>query len=349
MKNNLIQKTVGKWKIWTAVASALLVVGILIAAIFGFNGTVDFKSAKTLTVKCGFVADVEDLKDVCEESFQESGLTPTKVVTATGGDQIIYYFAKDVELTAAADALKTKVESANVASMVSVDVHGESFLQGLAEGYVLRAAIAVGVFAVLAFAYVALRYRLSMGIVMAAAMLSSVGGTMAIVACTRIPTSASFVYAVAFSVLLTVVMTLLTFHRLRDNAKDKSDKDMSVEEKTVKAVNLKGVSALAITFTVAAALLVLIPGGRWFALSVWVAVLAATFSSLIFAPSLFVALDPVIKKSDKPLFTFKKKEKAQKASKETLVEEAVVEPAVEETAVEPVAEEVAEEVTEEQE
>ena len=218
MKTNLVEKTVNKWVLWTAISAVLAVIGIVIACIFGFNTNIDLKSAKTIAVEYAYVSETEDLKEVCEDSFAVSGVKPLKSVVSS--EEIVYYFDVNTDLSGAVAKLESDIDSAMTAegaladaSLIHVRSNTENFQKGLSEGYILRAAIAVGVFAVFAFVYVALRYKLSMGITMAAAIVAAGSVTTGLVALTRIPVAASFVYSVVFAVFATVIMTLLTFNK----------------------------------------------------------------------------------------------------------------------------------------
>lgn len=327
MKNNLVEKTVGKWILWTIISAVLIVVGVVVAFVFGFNTDIDLKSAKTVTVEYSYVAQTDDLESVCESSFATSKVSPLKNVVTS--EEIVYYFDVNTNLTTAITQLNTDIANAmnaggalEDASLIQVRTNTENFQKGLSEGYILRAAIAVAVFAVLAFAYVALRYKLSMGITMAAAIVAAGGLTVALVAVTRIPVAASFAYAVVFAVLVAVVMTLASFNRFRDNAKDK-DKELTTSQKVVAAVDTKSVLTVAVALTIVLGVLGgLVETARWFALSAFVGIVAATFAAWIFAPALLALLDNAIKSGDKPLFKAKKKAKEEVAEAPATQEQA---------------------------
>ncbi|MBQ8427995.1 MAG: hypothetical protein IJX18_01930 [Clostridia bacterium] len=333
MKNNLVEKTVGKWILWTIVSAVLVVIGVVIACVFGFNTTVDLKSAKTVTVEYSYVSESSDLDGVCKTSFAKSSVKPLKSVVS--GEEIVYYFDVNTDLTEATATLKTDIEAAmqtggalEDASLIQVRSNTENFQKGLSEGYILRAGIAIGVFAVLAFVYVALRYKLSMGITMAAAMLAAGGLTVALVAVTRIPVTASFVYAVVFAVMAAVVMTLITFNRFRDNAKDKDkEKELSAKQRVVAAVDTKNVMMIAVALTLVVGVLgAILSVARWFALSAFVGIVSATFASWILAPALLAVWDKAIKSGDKPLFKTKKKAKESVTAELPTTEEKAEEP-----------------------
>ena len=332
MKTNPVKKTVGMWKVWTIIVSAIVVVGIVIAAIFGFNTTADLKSAKTVTIEYSYGTQSADLQAVCDETFAEKGLKPLQVKgTTTAPGELIYYFDLNADLTAATAALEADIQEemeANGrlenASFINVRQNVEEFRSGVAEGYVLRAAIAVAVFAVLAFVYVSLRYKLSMGITMAAAMVAAGGLTVALVACARIPVTASFAYAAVFAVFVAAALVMTTLNRFRDILKDSKKENSSKEvdgeqDKVVAAVDTKQVVIVTAALAVGVALIgAFIGTARWFALSAFVGLAAAFFVAWVFAPALLAVLDVNLKKKDKPLFAAKKKkEEVEEASAQT--------------------------------
>lgn len=319
MKTNLVRKTVGKWKLWTAILSVLVVAGIVIACVFGWNTSPFLKPAKTLTVEYSqaYESKLDAIQDVCETKFSELGVSPVQTTLSTSVDgEIIYYFDENVDLSAVETGVKAGFTAATQeggtlagASFIKVRTNTETVLSILPQGYILRAAIAAAVFTVLAFAYVSLRYKLSMGLVMAATTIGAGALTAALVALVRIPVTTSFAYVVLLSMLAAAVMTLVTFNRLRDAAKE-NDKEVSVVDKTVNAVATKHVLIFACSLAVATILLgAIVPAALWFSVTALVGLVAATFAAWIFAPALFVILESAIKIESKPKFRKNKKEK----------------------------------------
>ena len=332
-KINLVEKTLGKWKLWTIISAVLIVVGIVIACVFGFNPAVDMASVKTVTVEYPYVAKVETLESVCETSFADSGVKYLdKKVAGSYTGEVVYYFDLNADTESAVVELQKDLDEAmkeggalSGSALIKARTNKETFQEGLTDGFALRAGIALAVFAVAAFVYVALRYKLSAGITMTATMLVAIGLTVSLTALTRIPVSASFAAAALVAGLASVVMALITFNRFRDNAKDKEkEKDKTSYEKVLAAVDTKKVLILAAALTLALVLLgAIVPTARWFALAAFVGVVAATFAGWIFAPSLLVVLDKAIKPSNKPLFKAKKKDKKSKTAEESVIEEDV--------------------------
>ena len=181
--------------------------------------------------------------------------------------------------------------------------------------------------------------------------------TGAIVILARIPVTASVVYAIMASAIVTIVTTLFTFNKLRDTLKSE-EKSSDAEELVASSIATKEI----VIFTAilgGAILLVCIPAGvsaAWFALSAFIGVLVAAFIGLMFAPALYLPVQVAMnaKAASMTKHGYKGAKKAEKAIAPQAVEvkaevkEEVAEPApVEEAPAEESVEEVTEEVVEE--
>ena len=228
----------------------------------------------------------------------------------------------------------------------------------LAEGYVLRAAIAGAVLAVLAFVYVAIRYNMSAGITAGVSALVGMLLSAAIIVLTRVYVTASAAYAIAMAGLMTVAMTLFTLNNVRSAKKEGA----TTEEAVMQSVAAKEVLYTAIVVAVGMLLVGILgkTGGAWFAASALIAIAASVLVSLFFAPAVYLSLQTAA--DGKPAKegyvgakkTSTKEKKTYEAKKEEVapVEEAVEEaPAEEEPAEEaeeaPAEEEPVEEAVEE--
>jgi glycosyltransferase involved in cell wall biosynthesis len=220
---------------------------------------------------------------------------------------------------------------------LTVAVNNESVMARFAEGYLVRAVIASAVLVVLAFAYVALRYNWRMGLVAAISVAVSVFLASAIVVLTRIPTSASIVYAVVISALASIITVLFNLNKLRAALRN-DNAEQDTEKLIVSSVAVKEI----IIFTAilgAAVLLVGIPAGAaaaWFALCSFIGVAVAAFVGLIYAPALCLPMQKAIaaKEASATKYGYKGAKKGEKPAPkaEPQKEEVKEEPKKEESA-----------------
>ncbi len=368
-------KTVKKGTLWSIIIAVLLVAAVALGIVFGFNTDASMKDAKTLSVsmnKFAYNTQLETVEELCEKEFGALDLAYEKSGEMSGDEsEIVYVFAADAELDEvekkleAVFATQTAAGGSLEGSFITVTVGTEKVSSVLAKGVVLRGIIACAVIAVVAFVYVALRYKLAMGIVAAISVAVSVALTAAIVMITRIPVTASLVYVLAVSALLTIVTVLMTFNKIRVAAKSEENSELSAAELIGSNVATKEVGTLSaftcialVVIGAASAIVSLIGMGAissvlWFALQSVVAVLVSAFMGLVYAPALYVPFknsedkknegrtktdyQGARKTSTKVKKVFEKKVEPKKE-----VAPVVEEPVEEETVAEPVVEEVEE-------
>ena len=288
MSKCCVKKLVNKTGILSMILGTILAVALVIGIVFGFNGSMKIKDSKTLTVSLNqyaYVTKADDVEKECEKAFGKLDYK-YQINGEMDGDEseIVYVFDKDVK-DADLQAAKTVLDAVFATwegSFVSVTIGNEKVVQVLPNGYVWRGLVAGGVFVVLAFAYVALRYNLKTGIVTAIA--SALGGllTAALLILTRIPVTTSVAYVLAASALLATVTTLLSFNKIRANKNQEVCENIAMKEILLLTVLLGGslilVGALATVST------------RWFAVAALVGTLVASFIGMIYAPSLYAVV-----------------------------------------------------------
>ncbi|MBQ8295090.1 MAG: hypothetical protein IJX87_01505 [Clostridia bacterium] len=373
-------KMIKKGTLWSVIIAVILVAACALGIVFGgFNGDASMKNANTITVTMNTFAynnQLDEVQDVCDDAF--ASFDVVKVIKGgMSGDEceLVYVFDEDVDLTAVKTNLRNTFDAKTAdgaewdGTFITVSSAKENVSAVLAQHYVLRGVIAGVVFAVLAFAYVALRYNLRVGIVSGIVTLVGMAVTAALVMLVRIPVTASVAYAVAASGLLSAATALLTFAKIRANeqigekAEDAIGNNVAVKE--IGLLTLLGVVAFVLIGGASA-----IFGGLtaivWFSVAVVVAFVVAAFMGMVYAPALYLpfkkAVDAknvgrtksdyvgAVKTSTKVKKTYEKKKAAPVEEKkaEDVKEEPVKEVAEEkvEEVVEPEAEEVAEEVAE---
>ena len=316
MTNKFWKKAVNKKiaVLTLAITVVLLAVSIIVSVLCGVNYGAGLEDSKKITVTVNsFVYDneKETLQEVCENEFDKQGISAKyEYWSLMSGDdrEISFVFdatTADEKIQSAKTALKTALlaESNNEASalsgaIVNVSVGNEVVQSGISSTRIWRSAIAVGVFAVLAFAYVALRYRLSMGFVALLTPILASALSTAIILLTRIPVTNSTFYAVLVMAMVATVFVLALLNKIRSNAKSDAyayaDAEMLVEE----SLATKWVGLTAIIMGVALVLVGAIAGSavRYFALASFASLFMATLVGLVFAPSACVFVKEIADK-----------------------------------------------------
>ena len=302
MMNKLCQK-MKNVTFLSVIMAIVLALSIVITAIFGVNYAATVKDQNTLTVTVNsffYNNRIDDVKAECEKEFKQLAVSYTYNGEMNGDEcELVYVFDKATNLDAVKTALKTTFASKTQdggewdGAFIDVSTGKEVVQTNIPVGYTVRAAIAVAVFAVLAFVYVAIRYRLYMGVTVAIAIVLSAVMTAAIVLLTRIPVTSSILYVVVISSVLAAIFTVLTMNKIRSNTDE-----LSAEEKVYSSIATKEIAAITAALGAALVLVGAIAtwSVRWFAICALVSLLVAALIGLVFVPAVYL---PMKKAEDK--------------------------------------------------
>ena len=306
-----IANLIKKGNLLSVIVAVVIAVGLALGAICGFNTNETLKDSSTLTVSVNryvYNKQLSIVEDICEEAFDGLKVMYEMKSEMSGDDcEIVYVFKKGVDLSDVETALEKEFGEATEkggsleGAFITVSTATEDVSAVLAKGYVLRAVIAAVVIAVLAFAYVAIRHSLGMGIVSAVSAIVGAGLTSAILLITRIPVTSAVAYAAAIGAMLSLVVTVLTLNKVHENIKA----DEAIEDTVVASVPVCTITTLA-ALGAGAMLLVgivsIIGAGTmtalaWFAIAAILAMAVALFVGVIYTPALYCTLKGCVDKN----------------------------------------------------
>ncbi len=332
MTNKIFSKTVKKTTIFSVIIALLLAAAIAVVCFLGFNKSVLIDSNKSLTVSVNTFSynnNKEEIKETCEKTFNGAGVSAEYVIEGEmDGDtcEFVFVFDKDVNVENLADGVKTALKASFAEASINVSDAVEEATAVLAKHFVLRAAIAAAVFTVLAFAYVAIRYRsVYTGVAVGLNVLFAMALTAGIIVLTRIPVTVSVASVIMIGGLLAAACTLLTVGKAEDAKKE--DGDESNEARTLSAIATKETLWLCCGLAFAMVLVGVLgkTAAAWFAVAALVAIVVAAILSLFYAPALYLSMQEVESRKSKSGYVgAKKSEKKEKASIEASKEEAPV-------------------------
>ena len=338
-------KSLKLWPLYVAVSAVIILAGIILYALMGFNATAEKPEYKTFEVRYNVVAVInnkeEEIQKVCEDAFAQNGLTfDSKAVYSdvagstnleTGGKRLVYEFAATASDEALAKA-KTDAESKMVFQSAEGDtlaiektlavntVTGKTFYEA---GW--RAAVAIAVGAVVVLIYTGVRFGVASALSGLVGMVNATFFTLGFFAISRIPVYAvaPLLYA-AIAAISFMVLWLLHCMKMRDNFKDPEFGKFEAGEAVANSLLTSdkfvyctaGAIALFIALfgavTASTAMMLLV-------LPALVAVGAALYSAALLAPAIHVYCKRSIDKFKKRkvrTYTGKKKEKAVKTDAE---------------------------------
>lgn len=304
-----MSKTCKKATLFSVLLTVILAAAIVIGAIFGFNPGATVSDKKMLTVSLNqfaYETQMDDVKAECEKAFGAAKVSYEVYGEMTGDEsEVIFIFDKDTDVASIASKLNatfaelTKEGASWYGTHIKVMANTDTTLEFLADGYILRAVIASVVFAVLAFIYVSIRYKWHNGVIACLAIVFTVSTTAALVLFTRIPATASTMYAVVGSALFAAIVSVLN-------------------------INKQGAAKKEILWTcgATAGAIVLVAclsgwSNVWFAISAVIGLAVAAVLGLFYVPALSASLQPIAdaKEAAKDKFAYKGATKTSKKEK----------------------------------
>mgnify|MGYP001624200051 FL=1 len=192
--------------------------------------------------------------------------------------------------------------------------------------FIWRTAIGAGVAFVLLFAYVAIRFKVGMGVTALIAAVHDVLLTLAVVALLRIPAGVTLIGVAAFSLLLSAILNLIVFGKMRRDFRSEERKGLPAREGIALSVKDSVKSVLIVCIMLAALTVCLGAVGAFIGfdllsvmLSTLMAIVISAYSSLFLAPSVYACIkersDAIRAKKAKYNYASEKnQEKAAKAA-----------------------------------
>ena len=327
-------KSLKLWPLFVAVSAVVILAGIILYALLGFNVSAEKPQYKTFEVQYNVVVELnekeEDVKTICKNAFAENGLSfdseevfeevSGSIGLSTGAKRLVYEFkasASDEALAKAKTAVEEKLvfKGLSIEKTVTVNtVKGESFYE-----QAWRAAVAIAVGAVVVLVYMGFRFGWASALSGLVGMVNSVFFTLGFFVLTRIPVFAvaPLLYA-AIAAIAFVLLWLLHCMKMRDNFKDPEFAKLSADEAVAGSLNTSDkfvyftAGALGIAVVLVGAIAT--AGVRLLALPAIVAVAVSLYSASLLAPSVHVyckrAFDK-IKRNKTPKYNGKKKAKEE--------------------------------------
>ncbi len=288
-------KIVSKFKIWLIITLVVILAGMTMLGVFGLNGSTAQDSHYEISV--GVDQDVEGAslkaKEIAETYFNEKGIKDVgySYQTMKDGATHVYKFKNATGINAEELTAYVTEKLANdkvvVESSVNQVVATPSFdVWGLA--------LALGISAIAVFVYLIIMEKLFATLsILVSGVLSAIL-TLSLLALTRIPSIDTWAIAISASVILSSVLSVVIVKRCKEQLKldPKADK-LNIAEGAV-SNSLTRFIFVFIALIVATLALGLIGGIGYLtfiALTILVTAISAVFSSLVWTPIVWSALN----------------------------------------------------------
>lgn len=298
------------------ISLAIIVAGAFLFGFLGFNpdsSTADYTSIEvadnngTIVTDSNYRAALEDFcfSEIDAAGYDVSDVEYSPAPTGTAGrlEFILRGSVNEDEIAAFTEQLSAALaeesygESGTLAEVGDTSVTYHSGVYVPHYEYIWRTAIGIGVALVLLFAYVAIRFKVGMGVVTLLAAVHDVLLTLGAIALFRIPAGPTVICVAVFALLISIFFNLKVFGKMRQDLRLEERKELPAREAVAlsakesrKGIFIAGILAAAALVVLAVVGLIVGFDLFSFMLGSLIAVIAATYSSLIFAPALYAVI-----------------------------------------------------------
>ncbi len=294
----------------------LIVAGGLLFGLAGFNPDSSARDYTSIEVADnGYMENDPNFRDaletVCTEEIEGQGYDIGDVLyaaEASGGagrlEFVLTGEMSEEDAASLAEALDTALASGNYAQAGSsykdvgdISVAWHDAVYEPHTEYIWRTSVGIAVALVLLFAYVAIRFKVGMGVAALVAAAHDVLLTLALIALLRIPAGPTVICIAVLALLLSVFFECKLYGKVRQDLAMEERKGMPAEEAVMlsaresrKGIFIGAVLAAAALVVIAVAGLIVGFDLFSFMLGSLLAVIVCTYSSLVLSPALYALI-----------------------------------------------------------
>lgn len=315
MKSNSFKEKVNnfdfckKIKYCAIVSCALILIGIIIISIFGFNLGIDFTGGTVLNVKVGSKLEEDNnfqivssqIKDIFTEKGYKIGYIQQEGVGEEA--QIAIRFQDKEKLTES--QMQAEIEEIKNELKTGLHLNGETLSVTVSNGtriaasasktLLINSILAILIAVILILIYIAIRFELLSGLVAIMMLLHDVLIMCALVAIFRIQINAGFIAALITIIGYSINNVIIVFDRIRENKKKEIYKDYpsdALVNVSIKQVLNRSILTALTTFVSVLALTILgVSSIREFLLPILFGLLSGVYSSTMLAGPIWAKIN----------------------------------------------------------
>ena len=283
-----------------AIGSALVILlGIVMVFVQGFNMGLDFTGGSLITLEMGEEFAERDIRG----AFAENGVKEVQVTTSGQGETRTTALVrlKTIEDGGEETALRIAVIDSLKAKYPGVSMASVERVGGVASGEMIQnALLAAAIACALMMVYITFRFELLSGIAAVAALLHDMLIMLSFMAIFNLTINSSFVAAVLTIFGYSINDTIVVFDRIRENRNRLSKKEYpfeAVANRSIRETMVRCINTSVTTLIVISALYILgVASIKEFSLPIIVGLVSGSYSSIFIAAPIWSAL------YDKPFF-----------------------------------------------
>ena len=307
-----------KFKICAIISLTLVLIGVLIVSIFGFNLGIDFTGGTVLNVKVGAVLEEGNNYSIVSNQvsniFKNEGYELGYIQQEGEGEDasLTIRFKDKSGLTEA--QMQEEIENLKTRISNEVTIHDEQVVINVSNGsriaasastsLLMNSLLAILIAVILILIYIAIRFELLSGLVAIIMLVHDVLIMCALVAVFRIQINAGFIAALITIIGYSINNVIIVFDRIRENKKKDEFKGLASTELANASIrqvlNRTFLTALTTIVSILVLTIVGVPSIREFLLPILFGLFSGIYSSTMLAGPLWALInDKTTKKSKK--------------------------------------------------
>lgn len=274
-------------KTWVTISVVLTLASLIIALTMGFNKGIDFTGGNLYDIQFEQAVTSQQVTDVVHKAIGSEPVIQNAAVTgtqSTGAEFLVRTpeLSKDNR-----DKMVKELEGLSKFKLISEDQVSATISKELTT----KAALAVGVAALLQIIYLWFRFELKFGVTAVIALLHDILITVGAVSLFHIQINSAFVAALLTILGYSINDTVIVFDRIRENLaqKKKGETLLDLTTRSIQETVTRSIYTVLTVLIMLAAMLIWGGGSiRDFALTLFIGIASGMYSSIFIASALWV-------------------------------------------------------------
>ncbi|TCO79844.1 protein translocase subunit SecF [Marinisporobacter balticus] len=278
-------KVIEKKKLWFSLSIAIIVIGLIMGMVQGFNLGIDFTGGTMMQIHLGKEVAVDEVKQITSKFDLKADI----LHVGEEKQEIMIKTKKDLDNNARQEIFEAFKEKYNLKDN---DLRAaEQFGPSIGKEIQSKALLSVAIASLGMLIYITFRFEFKFGASAIITLIHDILVVLAIFAIFRIPVNSSFVAAMLTIVGYSINDTIVVFDRIRENIKFMKKKnyteivDTSINQTIRRSIN----TSLTTLITITALYIFGVESIREFALPLVAGIITGTYSSIFIASPIWVS------------------------------------------------------------
>ncbi|WP_168198268.1 protein translocase subunit SecF [Crassaminicella thermophila] len=278
-------KVIERKKLWFSLSIAIIVVGLIMGMIQGFNLGIDFTGGTMMQINLGKRVSVDEIRNIISKFDLKADI----LHVGEEKHEIIIKTKKDLNNNQRQEIFKVFKEKYN---LKDEDLRqAEQFGPSIGKEIQKKALLSIAIAALGMLIYITFRFEFKFGVSAIITLLHDIFVVLAIYAIFRIPINSSFIAAMLTIVGYSINDTIVVFDRIRENIKFMKKKnyddivDASVNQTLTRSIN----TSLTTLITITALYILGVESIKEFALPLIAGTITGTYSSIFIASPIWTS------------------------------------------------------------